>query len=296
MDNITEKQNPKSKRIGLLSTKEILKIINDEDKTVAKAVSREISNIEFLIIDLVESIKNGGKLFYVGCGTSGRLGVLDAAECPPTFSTSSDLVQGIIAGGDKALRISIENAEDSMQAGKDIIKEKKVSMNDVVIGISASGTAEYVLGALSESNKIGAITAMICCNNIKSHDSIKHLIPIIVGPEIISGSTRLKAGTATKMVLNMISTTTMIKLNKVYNNYMVDLKISNKKLYNRALRIIQNITLCSKVESERILKKTNGNVKAAIVMIILGKDDLYETESILDEFDGNLDKILKIKI
>ena len=295
MDNITEKQNPKSKRIGLLSVKEILRIINDEDKTVAKAISSEILKIELLVIDLVKSIKNGGKLFYVGCGTSGRLGVLDAAECPPTFSTSSDLVQGIIAGGDKALRISVENAEDSMQAGIDIIKEKKVSKKDVVIGISASGTAKYVLGALSEANNLGAITAMICCNKIKPSNPIKHLIPVIVGPEIISGSTRLKAGTATKMVLNMISTTAMIKLNKVYNNYMVDLKISNKKLYNRALKIIQNITFCSKIESEKILKKTNGNVKVAIIMIILGKD-LHDAEYILDQFDGNLDEILKIII
>ena len=295
MDNITEKQNPKTKKIGLLSIKEILKIINDEDNSIAKSVSKEIVKIELLIIDLVESIKKGGKLFYIGCGTSGRLGVLDAAECPPTFSTSSDLVQGIIAGGDKALRKSVENAEDSIQAGKDIINEKRISNKDGVIGISASGNAKYVLGALSEANKIGAITAMICCNEIKLNNYIKHLIRIVVGPEIISGSTRLKAGTATKMALNMISTTTMIKLNKVYNNYMVDLKVSNKKLYNRALRMIQNITSCSKVTSERILKKTNGNVKVSIIMIELGKD-LNEAKNILDEFDGNLDKILRIKI
>ena len=295
MDIITEKQNPKTKKIGLLSIKEILKIINDEDNSIAKSVSKEIVKIELLIIDLVESIKKGGKLFYIGCGTSGRLGVLDAAECPPTFSTSSDLVQGIIAGGDKALRKSVEKAEDSKQAGKDIINEKRISNKDVVIGISASGNAKYVLGALSEANKIGAITAMICCNKIKLNNYIKHLIRIIVGPEIISGSTRLKAGTATKMTLNMISTTTMIKLNKVYNNYMVDLKVSNKKLYNRALRMIQNITSCTKVESERILKKTNGNVKISIIMIELGKD-LNEAENILDKFDGNLDKILRIKI
>ena len=292
MDKITEKQNPKSNNLDLLSINEILYLINDEDKTISDAVRINIPLINKLIENIVKKIHDGGRIFYVGCGTSGRLGVLDASECPPTFSVDSSLVQGIIAGGDSALRKSIENAEDSFKEGSKQILLKKINCLDTVIGISANGNAEFVHGALKESYEHKALTALLTFNDIKKLNYIKHLIFINVGPEIIAGSTRLKAGTATKMILNMISTTSMIKLNKVYKNFMVDLSVSNKKLLNRAINIISSITKENHSKSKDLLDRSRGNVKSAIIMSILKVSYPISLE-LISEYNGDVRLILK---
>ena len=237
-------------------------------------------------------MNKGGRIFYIGCGTSGRLGVLDASECPPTFGTEDDLVQGIIAGGYKALSKSVENAEDSYNDGFNIINEKKINNLDTVIGISASGRAPYVHGALNSAQGKGATTSLICCNEITDEKYINHLLPVVVGPEVITGSTRMKAGTATKMILNMISTTVMIKLNRVFGNLMVDLNVNNKKLFNRAISIIVQITKTNKKNAEKFLKKSDGNIKIAIIMILYNKTP-KEAEGILMKHNNSLTQILK---
>ena len=292
MDNVTEKQNSKSENLDQLEIIEILDIINREDQKVAISVSRILPKINFLILDIIKKMKKGGKIFYIGCGTSGRLGVLDASECPPTFGVEHDLVQGVIAGGYKALRKSVENAEDSYDDGFNIINEKKINKTDTVIGISASGTAPYVHGALYNSKQKGATTALICCNEGNNKKYISHLLSVIVGPEVITGSTRMKAGTATKMILNMISSTVMIKLNRVFGNLMIDLKLSNKKLFNRAISIIVQLTKSDEKKAEFFLNRANGNVKIAIVMITYNKN-FHESEDILMKHNGNLNLILR---
>jgi len=292
MDNVTEKQNSKSENLDQLEIIEILDIINREDQKVAISVSSILPKINFLILDIIKKMKKGGKIFYIGCGTSGRLGVLDASECPPTFGVEHDLVQGVIAGGYKALRKSVENAEDSYDDGFNIINEKKINKTDTVIGISASGTAPYVHGALYNSKQKGATTALICCNEGNNKKYISHLLSVIVGPEVITGSTRMKAGTATKMILNMISSTVMIKLNRVFGNLMIDLKLSNKKLFNRAISIIVQLTKSDEKKAENFLNRANGNVKIAIVMITYNKN-FNESEDILMKHNGNLNLILR---
>ena len=292
MDNVTEKQNSKSENLDQLEIIEILDIINREDQKVAISVSSILPKINFLILDIIKKMKKGGKIFYIGCGTSGRLGVLDASECPPTFGVEHDLVQGVIAGGYKALRKSVENAEDSYDDGFNIINEKKINKTDTVIGISASGTAPYVHGALYNSKQKGATTALICCNEGNNKKYISHLLSVIVGPEVITGSTRMKAGTATKMILNMISSTVMIKLNRVFGNLMIDLKLSNKKLFNRAISIIVQLTKSDEKKAENFLNRANGNVKIAIVMITYNKN-FHESEDILMKHNGNLNLILR---
>ena len=292
MDNVTEKQNSKSENLDQLEIIEILDIINREDQKVAISVSSILPKINFLILDIIKKMKKGGKILYIGCGTSGRLGVLDASECPPTFGVEHDLVQGVIAGGYKALRKSVENAEDSYDDGFNIINEKKINKTDTVIGISASGTAPYVHGALYNSKQKGATTALICCNEGNNKKYISHLLSVIVGPEVITGSTRMKAGTATKMILNMISSTVMIKLNRVFGNLMIDLKLSNKKLFNRAISIIIQLTKSDEKKAEIFLNRANGNVKIAIVMITYNKN-FNESEDILMKHNGNLNLILR---
>jgi len=292
MDNITEKQNSKSKTIDKSSTYEILSIINEEDKKIAAVIQEIIPEITLVVDCVVDNFKKGGKLFYFGCGTSGRLGVLDASECPPTFSVSREMVQGVIAGGNKALVKSIEKAEDSSNDGKKNIEKNKINNLDTVIGLSAIGTANYVHGALIEAKKRNASTVLISCNYLNKKKYIDYSINAVVGPEIIAGSTRMKAGTATKMILNMISTTAMIKLNKVYNNLMVDVNISNKKLFNRALNIISNICSCSLKESKFYLDRSSGNVKAAIVM----KEksiSLSNSILLLNKYNGSLRDVLE---
>ncbi len=289
MDNITEKQNSKSENLNQLEVIDILDLINKEDRKIAQSVSSIMPKISYLIIDIISKMKENGRLFYVGCGTSGRLGVLDASECPPTFGVEDDMVQGIIAGGYKALSKSVENAEDSYEDGYKIIDERKIIKSDIVIGISASGSASYVHGALNSAKKNGCTTALICCNKIKNESYIDHLLSIVVGPEIITGSTRMKAGTATKMVLNMISTTVMVKLNKVYGNLMIDLKLNNKKLVKRAISIIMNIASVNQKTAESFLKKAGGNLRIAIIMIKY-KKTFNQSEKMLDKFNFDLEK------
>ena len=289
MDNITEKQNSKSENLNQLEVIDILDLINKEDRKIAQSVSSIMPKISYLIIDIISKMKENGRLFYVGCGTSGRLGVLDASECPPTFGVADDMVQGIIAGGYKALSKSVENAEDSYEDGYKIIDERKIIKSDIVIGISASGSASYVHGALNSAKKNGCTTALICCNKIKNESYIDHLLSVVVGPEIITGSTRMKAGTATKMVLNMISTTVMVKLNKVYGNLMIDLKLNNKKLVKRAISIIMNIVSVNQKTAESFLKKAGGNLRIAIIMIKY-KKTFNQSEKMLDKFNFDLEK------
>ena len=290
-DKITEQQNSASANIDENSTLEILSIINNEDAGVALAIQNKLSGIEVFIKALIPRVKGGGRLFYVGSGTSGRLGVLDAAECPPTFSTSPTMVKGIIAGGYDALVRSIEGAEDNPTDGAKAIIDYGINSESTVLGITASSTTPFVLGALEKAKEFGAMTGLLLCNNPPKLEYVDHIISIIVGPEVISGSTRMKAGTATKMVLNMITTTLMIKLNKTYGNLMVDLKASNEKLWDRGTRIIQHLTDLSYDDSLKLLQSADGEVKTAIVMEKL-KMEAGDTREKLNENKGSLRKVL----
>jgi N-acetylmuramic acid 6-phosphate etherase len=247
-----------------MSISEIVKNINSEDKTIPLAVEKAIPEIETLIQRLVTKLEGGGRLFYIGAGTSGRLGILDASECPPTFGVPHELVIGLIAGGDKAIRSAVENAEDSIDQGWLDLKQLNISSNDFVIGIAASGTTPYVIGALQECNKNKIETGCITCN-LGSPLAIAARYPIVVkvGPEFVTGSSRMKAGTAQKLVLNMISTTTMIKLGKVKGNKMVDMKLSNDKLVNRGIKMISSELNVSELEAHKLLLKFK-NVRVAI--------------------------------
>ncbi len=289
---ITEERNPDTMDIDLLSTEDMLKKINDEDKKVAYAVEREIPNIAKAVDEIGNRLQNGGRLIYIGAGTSGRLGVLDASECPPTFSTDPQLIQGIIAGGDSALRISAEGAEDDYSGGKIDLKDKNITSKDAIVGIAASGTTPYVIGALEYAKGIGAYTSGICC--IKETPMSRFtdvMITPIVGPEAIAGSTRMKAGTAQKLVLNMISTGVMIKLGKVCGNLMVNVKASNKKLVKRAKGIVKQVTDADEEYIQKVLEENNYDVKLAIVMI-LANIDSKEAQRILNR-EGNIRKALK---
>ena len=265
-EKITEQQNPASVDIDEKSIHEILIVINNEDGAVAAAVQNCLVDITGFINVLVPRLQSGGRLIYVGSGTSGRLGVLDAAECPPTFSVDPELVQGIIAGGNDALVRSIEGAEDDPADGARAVVNYDITAADTILGITASSSTPFVLGALEKAKEIGAITGLLICNNPPELEYIDHLISIIVGPEVITGSTRMKAGTATKMVLNMITTTAMIKLNKTYGNLMVDLKASNQKLWDRGTRIIEHLTELNYDDALNLLQSANGDVKTALVM------------------------------
>ena len=292
INKITEQLNISSKDIDQKDVDQILSIINEEDSIVSKAVKNVLPEISLFIEQVIRKIEKSGRLIYIGSGTSGRLGVLDASECPPTFGVSKDLIKGIIAGGNKALKESIEGAEDSSTDSLSELEKLNFNSNDIILGISASGTTPFVLGALEYASKIGAITGFLTCNNIKSIKYVNHLIKVIVGPEVISGSTRLKAGTATKMVLNMISTTSMIKLNHTFGNIMIDLVPKNKKLIERALSIIMNEILIDRKQAEELYDLSHQNLKVAIIM---GKKHIScdEAYRILNEENGNLKQILK---
>jgi N-acetylmuramic acid 6-phosphate etherase len=265
----TEQRNKNSMDIDVRSTSEILKIINNEDKTVPHAVEKELPYIEQAVELIVTALKNGGRLLYFGAGTSGRIGVVDAAECPPTFGTSPELIQGFIAGGNKAMFRAQEGAEDLEENGaKDVIKIN-VKSKDVVCGIAASRRTPYVIGAVKKAKELGAKTIYVTCNprdefNIKEADIA---ICPYVGPEVIMGSTRMKSGTAQKLVLNMLTTASMIRLGKVYENMMIDLQMTNKKLVERSKRIVMTITGVNYEKAADILKKADGHVKTALVMI-----------------------------
>lgn len=267
----TELRNPNSVNVDSLAVQDILELINNEDRQVAGAVAEEMGNIAAAVDLVIDSLRSGGRLIYAGAGTSGRLGVLDAAECPPTFSSDPEMVQGIIAGGTDALTRSIEGAEDYPEDGRKAIADKSVNGNDVVFGIATSGRTPFVLGALEEAKRLGAKTVFLSCNSVEEEDAAADLlITPLVGPEVITGSTRMKSGTATKLVLNMITTTAMIKLGKVYSNLMVDLQAVNSKLLDRACRILETLTGIDYAAAEMLLEDAEMSLKTALVMQIAG--------------------------
>ena len=281
----TEKRNPRSANIDTLSTLEIVDLINSEDRTVPEAVGSQRREIAAAIDVIVDSLRQGGRLFYVGAGTSGRLGVLDASECPPTFGVRRSLVQGIIAGGRRALVRSIEGAEDYPQDGAAAIDKKRVTSRDVVIGLAACGVTPFVHGALRRAKQIGAATICVtCAPEVVQSIPAEIIINPVVGPEIVTGSTRMKAGTATKLVLNTLTTTAMIKLGKVYGNLMVDLQAVNNKLRDRSLRILMELTGLSRRQAQTLLKRADGQLKAAIVMHFR-RVDLARAMAILERND-----------
>ncbi len=288
----TEENNLNSKDIELQDSLEIVRRINEEDKKVAFCVEKELGSISRLIDAILSRYEKETRIIYIGAGTSGRLGILDASECPPTYGVSFDKVQGIIAGGNEAIFKAKENAEDNPELGKQDLLNINLTENDVVIGLAASGRTPYVLGAIEYANSIGAITGSITCS--KSSDLSKvsqYPIEVPVGAEIVTGSTRMKAGTAQKMILNMISTTIMIKLGKVFSGYMVDVKTSNQKLIERAKRIIMKTANCDYEKASDTLKKSGNDVKTAIVMILLNIDKDMAAEK-LNQCDENVAKII----
>lgn len=288
----TERRNERSKRIHQAETIDMLKIMNDEDKTVAEAVQQVLPDVKTAVDYAVGSLKKGGRIIYIGAGTSGRLGVLDAAECPPTFSISPESVIGIMAGGEKALYQAVEGAEDHEAIGRRDLEAVNLSNNDTVIGIAASGRTPYVLGALKYAKETGAKTVSLTCNeNSAISQAADHSIEVVVGPEVIAGSTRMKAATAHKMILNMISTAAMIKMGKVYENLMVDVKVSNDKLKERAIRIIQTVTGVPKETAAQALEKSNNQVKTAIIMVKTN-EDAAAAEKLLEKSEGDIEKAL----
>lgn len=287
---ITEYRNENTKDIDLLSTIDMVRKMNEEDQIVAKVVGDEAPNIAMAIDIIAKSFLKGGRLFYFGAGTSGRLGILDASECPPTFSVDPSMVQGIIAGGPKAILHAAEGAEDNFDEGKkdaNILTDK-----DVCVVISASGNPKYLLGVLEKADEIGAATIAITCNSKgKIAEEAGHVICAEVGPEVIAGSSRLKAGTAQKMILNMLSTGSMIKIGKTYENFMIDLKAVNEKLKDRAIRIVSQIAGVTNSEALASLLKCNWEIKTAIVMNQL-KVETDEARLELKKHGGVLRKII----
>lgn len=263
----TEEINPAYAHIDELPTLEFLRIMNEEERTVTDAVASVLPDVARAVEVVVHAFRHGGRLFYVGAGTSGRLGALDAAECPPTFSVSPELVQAILAGGPEALQHSVEGAEDSAEAGAEQITLASVSSLDVVCGLSASGSTPFVLGAMARARELGARTIGIACNRPSEMEALSDvMIAPITGPEIISGSTRLKAGSAQKIILNMISTAAMVRLGKVYGNLMVDVRPVSRKLVERAQRIIRVVTGVDEAQARLLFEESGGRPKVAIVM------------------------------
>ena len=285
---LTEQINLSSLDLDTKSTIDIVNIISEADIEPQKAVSKAIPELVKAIDKITLKLKSNGRLFYIGSGTSGRLGVLDASECPPTFCTSSEMVQGIIAGGEPSLTRSSESLEDSTELAICNLKDKDFSVNDVLIGISASGRTPYVTSALNYSKNINALTISISSVPYEESSSLSDIdIRLLTGPEVLAGSTRLKAGTATKMALNIISTAVMIKLGKVYGNRMIDLSVTNTKLLDRALGILFDIASVDKVHGLELLKKTNGSVKLSL-LIALSNLDVDKAQQLLDRSSGNL--------
>jgi N-acetylmuramic acid 6-phosphate etherase len=267
----TELQNPRTRGLDTKSTLKIVRLLNREDAQVAAAVKRELSNIARAVDAIVASLRNGGRLFYVGAGTSGRLAVLDASEIPPTYGTSREMVQAFIAGGDKALTEAVEGAEDSVKDGARVLARARLTKRDVVVGIAASGTTPYVLGAIEWARKRGCVTIGITSNR---DSPLAHAVKIAItprtGPEPISGSTRMKAGTSQKMVLNMLSTATMVRLGRVYDNWMMRVALTNEKLRKRGSRILQEAAGVSASTAEHVLGQSGHNMPAAFVMLKTG--------------------------
>lgn len=265
---ITEQRNPRTQFIDLASPLEIVDLINAEDQTVPAAVATQRTQIARAVELAEASFRAGGRLLYVGAGTSGRLGVLDASECPPTFGSDPEMVQGIIAGGAPALTRAQEGAEDSVEKGAGVMDEYKVGSGDFVVGIAASGTTPYVYAALARARELGARTAIVACTTLSGAilETVDIAILPVVGPEVVTGSTRMKAGTATKLVLNTITTGAMIRIGKTYGNLMVDLQATNNKLKDRSQRIVSEVCGVDKEEAIRFLERAGKSVKTAIVM------------------------------
>lgn len=282
----TEQRNPRTMEIDAVSTADALRLLHEEDKIAVSSVESELPYIEKAVDIIVDAFQRSGRLLYVGAGTSGRLGVLDAAECPPTFGTHPDLVQAIIAGGPKAMFKAQEGSEDSEEAGAEAIRAAGVTKEDVVCGIAASRRTPFVVGAVHYARGVGAKTLFVTCNPRESV-AIEADVSIClnVGPEPIMGSTRMKSGTATKLTLNMLSTVSMIRLGKVYQNMMVDLMPSNRKLVERSRRVVMIATGVGYDEADLALKRSDGHVKTALVMI-LGEVDTAEARSLLRRADG----------
>ncbi len=290
---LTEQPNPATEHIDSLSTEEMLRVMNDEDRRVAEAVDQELRHVALAVDAIVERLRAGGRLFYIGAGTSGRLGVLDASECAPTFNVPPDLVQGIIAGGESALSRATEASEDDPESGVRDLMERGFTGQDVLVGIAASGRTPYVLGAIRKARELGAVTIGISCTPDSSlSKDVSIPIEPLPGPEVIAGSTRLKAGTATKLVLNMLTTGTMIRLGYVYGNLMVNVQPKNEKLENRANRIIQKAADVSEDEAKELLKAAGGVVKTAIVMGRL-RIDREAAELRLEQARGRVSEALQ---
>lgn len=289
----TEMRNPRTMHLDDMTIHEIVRVMNEEDRKVAQVVQQALPRIEAAIEAVVQAVSKGGRLFYIGAGTSGRLGILDASECPPTFGVDPELVQGIIAGGEKAVTRSVENAEDDFDAGEREIMAK-INEKDAVVGLAASGRTPYVIGAMSKAREIGAVTAGISCNvNTPLSEAVQYPIELDTGPEILTGSTRLKAGTAQKMVLNMISTTLMIRLGKAYENLMVDVQASNEKLRRRVERIIMEATGVSQAQAVKLAESSGGHAKLAIVMQLTGLNK-SAADALLRKANGFVRKALEI--
>jgi N-acetylmuramic acid 6-phosphate etherase len=288
----TEHRNAASKELDRMTAQQIVRLMNREDRKVAAAVRRELPSVSRAVDAIVNSVRHGGRLIYVGAGSSGRMAVLDAAECPPTFGTSPKLVQALIAGGRPAVTRAVEGAEDSRGNAERDLRAKKLTRHDVVVGITASGTTPYVLAALKHARKRGAKTVAITVN---PHTPVARLAKILiapnVGPEVLTGSTRLKAGTAQKMVLNMLSTAAMVRLGHVYDNLMIDVKPSNQKVSERILRILAEASGKSLSASEHALRQSEHNLRTALVMLKLGVD-AHDATTNLAKTKGNLRKAL----
>ena len=290
---ITEQRNPNSMHVDSLSALEIVQLMNQEDKQVPLAIEKCLPQIAQAVECIVAAFQQGGRLIYIGAGTSGRLGVLDASECPPTFGVSPEMVKGIIAGGERALRHPIEGAEDSKEQAVIDLQTIQFSSKDVLVGIAASGRTPYVIGALEYAKSLGSVTVSIASNpNSAMANIVDIAIDTVVGPEVLTGSSRLKSGTAQKLVLNMLTTASMILMGKCYQNLMVDVQASNEKLKARAIRIVMQATDCDKALAEETLKQADQNAKLAIMMILSGLDRA-QAEALLEKHQGKLQLALK---
>ena len=290
---ITEQRNPNSMNVDSLSALEIVQLMNEEDKQVPVAIEKCLPQIAQAVECIVAAFQQGGRLVYIGAGTSGRLGVLDASECPPTFGVSPEMVKGIIAGGERALRHPIEGAEDSKAQAVVDLQTIHFSSKDVLVGIAASGRTPYVIGALEYAKSLGSVTVSIASNpNSAMANIVDIAIDTVVGPEVLTGSSRLKSGTAQKLVLNMLTTASMILMGKCYQNLMVDVQASNEKLKARAIRIVMQATDCDKALAEDTLKQADQNAKLAIMMILSGLDRA-QAEALLEKHQSKLQLALK---
>jgi N-acetylmuramic acid 6-phosphate etherase len=291
----TEQRNPRSGGLDRKSTLEILRVLNGEDARVALAVRRELPKIARAVDAIVKSLRSGGRLFYVGAGTSGRLAVLDAAECPPTFGTSPKMVQAIIAGGSRAVRGAVEGAEDSAKNGARDLRKAGVKRDDVVVGLAASGTTPYVIGALQFARKRGAVTVGVTSNRMSPLARVANIaVAPDTGPEAISGSTRLKAGTAQKMVLNLLSTASMVRLGRVYENWMVYVALTNQKLRQRGARILQEAAGVSVSAAEQALRQSQHNLPVALIMLKTGIS-VRDARQRLEQSGGNVWQALEAR-